>query len=180
MRRGFAVAVLLGLAACAAQSPVLTLTEGFRDPSAQIASQTNVTAARMEGDWNIRQRFDSAIGPQGSMALTAQPDGTLRWTFESEDCPNNMCETPDGLVVLTPAGPGRWRPVDPDGAGFDAELWVMWMDFDDRTVAIGTPDGRFGFIMDKSASGGSDRIAAARDIMDWFGYDIARLESVTH
>jgi apolipoprotein D and lipocalin family protein len=59
-----------------------------------------------------------------------------------------------------------------------AEIWVLWMDFDDRTAAIGTPSGRFGWIMDKNTTGGGDRITAARDIMEWFGYNMAQLEEV--
>jgi apolipoprotein D and lipocalin family protein len=55
---------------------------------------------------------------------------------------------------------------------------VMWMDFDSRTAAIGTPNGDFGWIMDKNPTGGGDRIAAARDIMDWFGYDVSQLQEV--
>lgn len=62
-------------------------------------------------------------------------------------------------------------PVDPPRGWPKAELWVKWMDFDDRTASIGSPSGEFGSIIDKSATGGADRIIAARDIMQWFGYD---------
>ena len=75
--------------------------------------------------------------------------------------------------------------IYPVGAGFlegaqdiGDDLWVLWMDFDSRTAAIGTPSGAFGFIIDKSLTGGADRITAAREIMDWFGYDLARLADV--
>jgi len=173
---GFA---LLGLVACAAPAPVLNTVEVFRNPTAQIASQTNVTAARMAGDWVIRQSFAGATGPQGTMSLMELPDGALQWTFPRESCLNDVCNREDVLVLLEPTGPGRWAPSDPQAAGFGAELWVMWMDFDDRTAAIGTPDGQFGFILDKSSNGGGDRITAARDIMEWFGYNMALLKEVS-
>jgi apolipoprotein D and lipocalin family protein len=49
----------------------------------------------------------------------------------------------------------------------------MWMDADNRTAAIGTPGGSFGWIMDRKATGGDDRIQAAREIMEWQGYDMS-------
>ena len=56
---------------------------------------------------------------------------------------------------------------------------VLWLDADNRTAAIGAPDGRIGWIMDRSPRGGADRIAAAREIMEWQGYDMARMKEVS-
>jgi len=55
-------------------------------------------------------------------------------------------------------------------------LWVLWMDADGRTAAIGQPGGRLGWIMDRAARGGADRIAAAREIMGWQGYDLGLMK----
>ena len=172
---GLVLALIVG---CTPEPPVLTQTDVFRNPSAQIASQTNVTADRLAGDWAIRQRFASPSGPKFAMTLSPLPEGALQMTVVRSVCEGDVCSGVETLVLLAPTGPGRWTPVDPPAGLFDAELWVMWMDFDDRTAAIGTPTGEFGWIMDKNISGGGDRITAAREIMEWFGYNLAQLEQV--
>ncbi len=178
MRAILAIAAFGVLAACAVEPPVLTAREVFRDPGAQIASQTNVTSKRMAGDWVIRQRFAGLPAIGEIMRLSVLPDGALQMTVAGPACEQAGCTQGDTLVLLNPTGPGRWMPVDPPAGMIDREIWVMWMDFDTRTAAIGTPSGSFGWIMDKNPTGGRDRILAARDIMDWFGYTVSRLEEV--
>ncbi len=178
MRRGFAGLMLALLAACTAEQPVLTQVDIFRDPSAQIASQTNVTADRMAGSWVIRQRFASQIGPVGVVTFSTLPNGALQMAQARQTCDIDACLNVESLFLLKQTGPGRWLPVDPPAVISPAVIWVMWMDFDSRTAAIGTPSGEFGWIMDKNPTGGGDRITAARDIMDWFGYDVSQLEEV--
>ena len=155
---------------------VVAASESFRDQSAQIASQTNVAASRMAGDWVIRQRVASQKGPIGGMTLSELPAGALQLSVLGGDCIDDVCFETETLVLLEPTGPGRWTAVNPPAGVVTAEIWVMWMDFDTRTAAIGTPSGEFGWIMDKNPTGGRDRITAARDIMDWFGYDVERLQ----
>ena len=173
--------ILLGGVACApAPEPEseLKVLSSYRSFDSQIASQVNVTADRMVGDWVVRERFAEQPGPVSGMELDVLPGGALQWSVVGGDCTEEVCFSTEKLIFLEPRGQGRWRPVGEGLGGFDVELWVLWMDFDDRTMAIGTPDGRFGLILDKSATGGADRIAAARDIMKWFGYEVSRLEKV--
>lgn len=153
--------------------------EVFRDTAAQIASQTDVTAARMTGDWVIRQRFAAPRTPRSGMSLSALPNEALQLSVRGGDCVDDVCFEDEILIVLEKTGPGRWTAQGPQTALPDGELWVMWMEFDSRTAAIGTPSGEFGWIMDKNRTGGGDRITAARDIMDWFGYNVSRLEEVS-
>nr|MCW1951318.1 lipocalin family protein [Octadecabacter sp.] len=152
--------------------------EVFRDRSAQIASQTDVTAARMAGDWAIRQRFAAPRTPLSGMTLAALPNGALQMSVLAGECVDDVCSEEEILILLEKTGPGRWTVRGPQAHLPSNELWVMWMEFDSRTAAIGTPSGEFGWIMDKNLRGGGDRITAARDIMDWFGYDVSRLEEV--
>jgi apolipoprotein D and lipocalin family protein len=70
---------------------------------------------------------------------------------------------------VTPVGPGRFTL----GAG--APWWVLWDDADNRTLAIGTPSGAFGFVLNRGADIPSDRIVAAREILDFNSYDLSRL-----
>ncbi|AKS45417.1 apolipoprotein D and lipocalin family protein [Octadecabacter temperatus] len=152
--------------------------EVFRDTSAQIASQTDVTAARMAGDWAIRQRFAAPRTPRSGMSLQALPNEALQLSVLGGECIDDVCFEEEILILLEKSGPGRWTAQGPQAALPNGELWVMWMEFDSRTAAIGTPSGEFGWIMDKNITGGGDRITAARDIMDWFGYNVSRLEEV--
>lgn len=179
MKRVLTLLTLVGLIGCA-PAPEPVVPEVFRDQSAQIASQTDVTAQRMAGDWVVRQSFATKPYPTAGFELSVLPDGALQMSFPPPSCVGavDCAEVSDTLVLLLPTGPGRWTPVDPPRAWPDADLWVMWMDFDSRTAAIGTPSGQFGWIMDRNPTGGEDRIIAARDIMDWFGYDPGQLQEV--
>jgi apolipoprotein D and lipocalin family protein len=178
IRRVVTGLVLVFLVACSAEKPVLTQGAVFRDPSAQIASQTNVTADRMAGSWVIRQRFANQSGPLSGVSFSTLPNGALQMALTRQTCGVDPCGNDQTLVLIEPTGPGRWSPVDAPIFFPREELWVMWMDFDSRTAAIGTPSGEFGWIMDKNPTGGGDRIAAARDIMDWFGYDVSQLQEM--
>lgn len=173
-------AILLVLAVGCTQDvpppePVVT----YRNASAQIASQTDVTAERMTGDWYIRQSFAGPSDFENPIEMRELPSGALQMRATFSVCQFDQCvEGVQPLVLLEPSGPGRWTPLDAPFGLPQQEIWVMWMDFDSRTMAIGTPSGEFGWILDKNPAGGQDRITAARDIMDWFGYDVARLEKV--
>jgi len=152
----------------------------FRDTSAQIASQTDVTADRMAGTWYVRQRFGAGGGIGVMFDLSVLPGGDLQLTLPRGNCAAIPCDDMQAVLVLLKAsGPGRWRPIDPPNGVFDRDLWVMWMDFDSRTAAFGTPSGEFGWIVDKNRRGGGDRIVAARDIMEWFGYAVSQLNEVS-
>ncbi len=71
---------------------------------------------------------------------------------------------------MLPAGPGRFVIGD-------QLWWVLWADADYRTLAIGTPSGQFGLILNRDGALPPDRLRAAREIFDFNGYDIARLRS---
>jgi len=76
-----------------------------------------------------------------------------------------------GRQTVSPLTTGaRWV----DSAGI--QTWVLWVDADYRTAALGNPEGTVGMIIDRKPTGGNDRIKAARDIMDWFGYDLEALK----
>ncbi len=54
---------------------------------------------------------------------------------------------------------------------------VMWVDTGFRTAALGARDGRVGFILDRNAGSAPDRLRAAREIMEFYGWDTARLSA---
>lgn len=176
-----AVVMLAVLSGCTQDVVVAPLpAEVFRDTSAQIASQTDVTPDRMAGRWIVRQRFSGQSAMGDELTLSVLPAGDLQLSVPIRVCVDGTCvQNSETLVLLRSIGPGRWTPVDAPAGLPDDEIWVMWMDFDSRTAAIGTPSGEFGWIMDKNPTGGQDRITAARDIMDWFGYNIDQLREVS-
>lgn len=159
-RAGLAAALAVTLASCGGPGGDKS---GLRNADARISSQVNVTAARLAGDWYIRAGWPGTPDLSGPLRL-AKGGETLTLTGTASDGPVR--------ATLTSMGQGRFRADNTQAFG-DNPLWVLWMDADDRTAAIGTPDGRFGWIMDRAPTGGADRITAAKEIMEWMGYDLS-------
>lgn len=158
---------MLALAACARQEPAAPV---FRDTARPIASAALFDWARFAGDWRVVARYPVAAeaGCAGGR-VTYQP-GVLDW----------QCLGPAGELLsrrqgaASPAAlPGRLA-VDL-GPGYPGEIWVLWVDFDYRTLVIGTPDGQAGWVLDRTDAIPADRIAAAREMLDFNGYDLTRL-----
>jgi apolipoprotein D and lipocalin family protein len=65
---------------------------------------------------------------------------------------------------LTYAGRGRflWSRED---------LWVHWLDADNRTAAVGNPTGQWFAILDRTGKPG-ERRRAAREVLEWYGYAV--------
>ena len=127
----------------------------FRNPTAQVASQSDVTLVRLAGDWNVVSIFEDA-----------QFSAVRRVSFGQ-----NAMQVNDQSLAITQLREGR---LIADGQQF----WVHWMDINDRTAVIGSPDGRYGWIMDRTGAPSADRLKAAREILKWYGYDLSRLKDV--
>lgn len=157
----------------------------LRNPTANIGSQADVSPQDLAGRWAVRQAaMGRWPGQQTLVQFDANANGfALRPPLGTCDS-RGLCSTNAGLtepVFYQPGLPGRFVASDPDLAalaGLPREIWVYWMDFDDRTMAIGDPGGRFVAILDRSAIGGADRITAARDILDWYGYDLSKVTRI--
>ncbi|WP_286789544.1 lipocalin family protein, partial [Thioclava sp. UBA3469] len=54
-------------------------------------------------------------------------------------------------------------------------IWVLWVDFDYRVAVLGTPSGRWGMILSRQTPPRPDLIKAARDVMDFNGYDMTQV-----
>ncbi|WP_296432028.1 lipocalin family protein, partial [Yoonia sp.] len=50
---------------------------------------------------------------------------------------------------------------------------------DYRTAVVGAPNGRSGWILNRTPDIRADRLDAARDILEFNGYDLSRLEEMT-
>lgn len=160
-------------------------TAPLRDQSAPISSQIDATAKRLAGNWVVRRSWIGA-----PYLSTEQGSGTAGFRVSEAEGGLQLSGYRFGVdaakraeflafsTQIKPAGPGRFAEIG--GSVFGrAELWVLWMDADNRTVAIGTPNGRFGWIMDRRAKGGQDRLKAASEIMEWMGYDMSNVQGVS-
>lgn len=148
---------------CARETPApVPVVVSLRDQDAPVGSQVDVTSDQLAGLWYLRAGTGSwPASPQIRIAATA----------------NGLLITEGGRnLIFQSSGPGRFA-LDTDGSSSNAraELWIYWADFDRRTLAIGDPDGRYVAILDHAPTGGTDRLAAARDILDWYGYNTDRL-----
>lgn len=152
------------LAACAAKPPA---SLAFRDAGAPIWSAAAFQPARIAGSWRQVAGFqpDSPGCDAGTLEIT--PDaGGLR--LDGRLCLAGATQDVSGLA--RPTGPGRLAVAGED-------WWILWVDSGYRTLAIGTPSGRFGFILDRGAIPG-DRLEAAREVFDFNGYRTGALTAL--
>lgn len=160
MIRAFAVVAALAVAACAPK-PVAT---GFRAAEVPIWSAAAFAPTQAAGSWRQVAVFqgEGAECRPGGVEITPEAGG-LR--LKGALCLDGTLRDVSGRA--TPSGPGRLI------VGGE-EWWVLWVDTGYRTMAIGTPSGRFGFILDRGAIPG-DRLNAAREVFDFNGYRTAAL-----
>ncbi|GHE93532.1 hypothetical protein GCM10016455_12140 [Aliiroseovarius zhejiangensis] len=166
---------ILTMAGAAALTASLTACVGggagvefHRGKSRPLSSTTRFDASRFAGRWEIRGEF---VYPGEKPSY-----GAVNLTHSNGKITAMDVYGPSGLLERYPTkqpAPGRITVGTPP---FDTQYWVLWVDADYRTAAIGTPSGSFGWIIDRSRSGGEDRIKAARDVLGFNGYNLSRLQ----
>ncbi len=155
-------AAALMLAACDVQAPVASDSPiPFRNPTAPIGATTRFDATRFAGDWHVVASFGA---PQTAAPTFSLEGATADLVVQDRSC---VACPPDAYEV---EAPGVLRPV----AGGEP-LVVMWVDADFRTAALGTASGSHGAILDRRAGGSQDRVKAARQILEFYGWDLSRL-----
>ncbi|MCI2393045.1 lipocalin family protein [Aliiroseovarius sediminis] len=162
-----ALAAGTGLAACMGGGGGVRF---HRKTSRGLNSTTRFDAARFAGRWVIRGEFvyPGEVPSFGAVVFTQAGGKIIALDVYG----------PSGLLDhyrATQPAPGR---IKVGAAPFDTQYWVLWVDADYRTAAIGTPSGSFGWIIDRAKTGGDDRITAARDVLGFNGYDLSRLKTV--
>lgn len=164
-----ALTLTFALAACGTGGKT---RDGFRRDT-PIYSNAVLNLAQTQGRWSQVAGFSQ------------QPDTDCRAGGAS------IIETATGLAILARlcldgqaldvnsplaiTGPGRLTPTAKVPAPLDRAWWVLWADTDLRTLVIGTPDGSFGFILNRNAPLTPDRLAAAKQVLVFNGYDTSRL-----
>lgn len=152
--------------ACTATVPP-SPTKAVRDTATPIYSNAQLDPSRMVGRWVQVADF----APKGSRCAPGGVDispaeAALKVVYR-------LCQSGRdirGAGAMQPAGPGRFAVPNQPGP-----WWVLWADVDYRTLVIGTPSGQLGFILNRDGALPADRLAAAREILDWNGYDVTRL-----
>lgn len=157
------------LVACTAPPP----QTGYRDQSTLIAATTRFDVQRFWGEWQVRAAFPNDADLR-EVALLPDQRGGLVWQVQRERCVNERCVLEQSDTPVRETGTGRLMLLD----GSQREIWVLWVDADFRTAALGTPDGTFGMIVDRRTRGGQDRLAAAREVLDFNGYNLNQLQGV--
>ncbi len=157
------LAALALLAACGAPAPP---PGAFRAVAVPIYSNATLDPGVLAGRWEQAASFGASCAPGG-----VEIGADLRVSGQ-------LCL--DGRVVplsgnLRPVGPGRVQLSGADPGGIGAPWWVLWIDSGARTVAIGTPSGAFGFVLNRGGPLPEDRFRAAAELFDFNGYDTARL-----
>ncbi len=149
----------------------------FRDTGQPLSVTTRGNGiSDMGGPWFLRAHFP---GDGGLAMVTFLPDlnGAQAVEMRHEACLlSGDCETGTAIWRADPLGLNRWRLTEAE-SGETKELWVIWVDDGFRTAAIGAPDGRYGWIIDRRPEGGEDRLAAAAEILAFNGYDVARMKA---
>ena len=155
--------IALLLASCA--KPAVQVT-AFRDADVPIYSNAVMDMGGITGDWAQTASFAVIGDCDAGLVRITQSDQGLMATGHL--CLGGVDTDVTGpLAVL---GTGRLQTAQ------GAVWWVVWADTALRSLAIGTPDGRFGFILDRTGGLPADRLEAARQVFDFNGYAVARLQ----
>ena len=163
------LAGVLAIAACGTTGP------GYRDDRVTIASNANFDPARFAGRWHEIARYPNArqqgcAGATSEFVLAGESTLTLRTACLSEEGTEIGAETGRAALV----GPGRLS-VRLDGRAGAIPYWILWVDEGYRTAVVAQPDGRAGWILNRDPEIPRDRWIAAREILDFNGFDLARL-----
>lgn len=177
--KALAPILCLALAACGLSKDDGSVFAVYRDTETPISSQAVFDPQRYLGLWYEVARFP-VFFEEGCVGVTAEyglrGDGLLSVL--------NICRNPDGTErsriegTAEIVGPGRLKvrfPSVPFGA---ADYWVLWTDADYDTAVVGVPNGRAGWILNRTPQIRADRLNAARDVLKFNGYDVSRLMEV--
>ncbi|MEM8774992.1 MAG: lipocalin family protein [Pseudomonadota bacterium] len=165
--------VLAALASCGAPP---TNVPGFRDITKPLSVTTRANNAALHGTWFMREQFPVVNEIDRVFFVTNAPtlSSDVIETREQICRRKRVCDEKVTEWRADRLGPNRWQLVN-DAGTESFELWLIWVDSGFRTAAVGTPDGSYGWILDRSVDGGEDRIKAAREVLEFNGYETRRL-----
>lgn len=164
-----AAALSAALAACA--PPPAPYRASYRQTDVKLYSRAVFEPARAAGPWHeVAGFYDPAVSgcSVGLSRIARRPGGGLELTLDP--CaglgPRTVAAEPTRAA-------GQFRPALKGRLG--EPWWVLWVDEDYRAMAIGTPSGHFGAILSRGPTLRPDLFEAARQILAFNGYDLAKL-----
>ncbi len=123
----------------------------LRNPTVPIGAISRFDPALFDGRWDV---VDTAGGA---------------WDLRSFEVASASTEWRDTSAgAITQLAPGIFKIDYANGAS--RTLWIVWIDPDHQTAAIGDPDGRFGFVATRPGRARADQVEAARQVLDFNGY----------
>ena len=152
----------------------------YRDSAVPIAAQADFRPDRYLGLWYEIARFP-VFFQEGCTATTAEYGPVDARTISvlntcRQGAPDGPADRIAGQARVV--GPGQLE-VRFDGVPFGAgDYWVLWVDADYRTAAVGTPSGRAGWILARTPAIAPAARAAAEAALTANGYDVSRLIEV--
>lgn len=155
--------LFIALIACVEKTPE-TATR-FRAVSAPMWSSAQFDQGRLPGRWTQAASFASGPSPCApGGAEFSKGDGVIHMAAR-------LCLAGKEITISGPVkmvGPGRME--------IDGQLWwILWVDTDYRTLAVATPSGAFGFVLNRGGRLPADRLTAAKEIFEFNGYDVSKL-----
>ncbi|WP_417248075.1 lipocalin family protein [Celeribacter sp.] len=155
-----AMAAVMMLSACLGGAPEAT---GTRDASVPMSSLAAFDAKAFAGRWYEVETYLPAGASCVIGAVTFSPQKSGDMTVTEGPCADGAPQRGFARRI----GPGRF-----DFQG--RELWVLWVDQEYEVAVLATPEGR-AHILSRRLEIRDDKRAAAREILAWNGFDIARL-----
>lgn len=152
------------LAACAPTGP--KRVSGFRAPDAPIYSAAAFDPSRLSGRWAQVASFAASGQPTCAAGAVEFVQTGAGLGLRGDLCLNGERRAVSGQIGT--AGPGRIAVPGME------DWWIIWVDSGYRTLAVATPSGRFGFVLDRGAIP-RDRLEATREIFDFNGYATSAL-----
>lgn len=149
------LALLLGACAAPRQDAV-----SHRNATIPIGSKAIFEASRFAGSWIVVARI-------GTDACNAR-----RVSYDLHPASSRLRRQCGHGAELVQAGHSNGTARFVFGG---QDHWVLWADEGYRTAVIGAPDGRFAWVLNRTAQIPADRRAAAREILDFNGYDLSVL-----
>lgn len=146
----------------------------YRDQSVGLSSMAVFDPAKYAGLW-----YEVASYPTPFQAGCTATRAEYRPLADGGLAVKNTCRKGGALSVIEGradiVGPGRLS-VKLDGVPVSAPYWVLWVDEGYRTAVVGVPSGRAGWILNRTPEIPPDRLAAAREVLAFNGYDLTALQ----
>jgi apolipoprotein D and lipocalin family protein len=170
----------------AIEAPLAHASCGVVAPSSRDDSVTNASSATFDASRYVGRGYKAARYPNpfqtgcaGSAAKHGPSDTPGQLTVRNICLDANGQPTAEITGTATDQGLGRLS-VRLQGVPVAAPCWVLWVNEGYRTAVVGAPNGRVGWIRNRDPDISADRLAAARGVLDFNGYDLSQLQrSVT-